>query len=237
MAITIGILEAGAVGAEFSAHLTSFTDSFQRFLCPGGVGPTLRPYRCYRGEFPQAGGACDAWLITGSAASVYDGDDWIAQLEAFTRAAADARPVVGVCFGHQLVAQAFGGTVAKAPAWGIGVHRHDITAQPHGRPDWMQPPLASLALLASHQDQVTTPPPGAEVLGGSSFCPIGVMTVGPNVLSIQNHPEMTREFAGELYHKRRDRMGSASVDTALDSLQEPTDEAIAATWILGFLGR
>ncbi len=233
MTLTIGILEAGAVGAEFSAHFATFTDSFRNFLAPGGAGPLLRPYRCYAGEFPQRGDACDGWLITGSAAGVYDGDDWIARLEAFTRTAAESRPVVGICFGHQLVAQAFGGTVAKAPAWGIGVHRHDLLA----RHDWIQPPLASLSLLASHQDQVVTPPPGAAILGGSAFCPIGVMTVGPNVLSIQNHPEMTRDFATELYQMRRDRMGAAAVDAALDSLATATDEAAAAAWILNFLGR
>ncbi|MDA1097801.1 MAG: gamma-glutamyl-gamma-aminobutyrate hydrolase family protein [Proteobacteria bacterium] len=233
MTLTIGILEAGAVAAEFSAHFGTFTEAFQRFLAPAGAGPILRPYRCYLGEFPQAGDACDGWLITGSAASVYDGDDWIAQLEAFTRAAAETQPVVGICFGHQLVAQAFGGTVVKAPGWGAGVHRHDVV----GRADWMRPPLASLALLASHQDQVTTPPPGAEVLAGSAFCPIGVMTVGPNVLSIQNHPEMTRDFAAELYRMRRDQMGGEVVETALESLQAPTDEAAAAAWILDFLGR
>jgi GMP synthase-like glutamine amidotransferase len=231
--LTIGILEGGAVGVEFSAHLTSFTDSFRDFLAPGGAGPALRPYRCYAGEFPQTDDDCDAWLISGSAASVYDGDGWIAQLEAFTRMAAERKPVVGICFGHQLVAQAFGGTVAKAPTWGIGVHRHEVS----GHAAWMQPPLASLSLLASHQDQVVTPPPGAQVLGGSDFCPIGVMTVGENVLSIQNHPEMTKPFAAELYDSRRDRMGATSVDAALDSLTTPTDEAATAAWILNFLSR
>ncbi|MBL6952986.1 MAG: gamma-glutamyl-gamma-aminobutyrate hydrolase family protein [Alphaproteobacteria bacterium] len=233
MALNIGILEAGSVGVDFTSHFSTYTESFQRFLAPGGVGPALRSYRCYLGEFPQAGDACDGWLITGSAASVYDGDDWIAQLEAFTRAAAEQRPVVGICFGHQLIAQAFGGTVVKAPGWGVGVHRHDLTA----RSDWMQPPVSSLSLLASHQDQVVTPPPGAVVLGGSDFCPIGIMTVGPNVLSIQNHPEMTREFATDLYQMRRDRMGDAVVDTALNSLKKATDEADAAAWLLEFLTR
>ena len=233
MALTIGTLEAGAVAAEFSGHLGSFTEAFRNFLAPGGEGPVLRPYRCYQGEFPRAGDACDGWLITGSAASVYDGDDWIAELEAFTRAAAKIRPVVGICFGHQLVAQAFGGTVTKAPGWGIGVHRHNLAAAP----GWMQPPLSGISLLASHQDQVVAPPPGAAVLGGSEFCPVGVMTVGPNVLSIQNHPEMTKAFAAELYQSRRDRMGGGPVDRAMDSLQSPTDEAAVAAWILNFLTR
>lgn len=227
MAPTIGILEAGAVAEKFHGHFTSFTDSFRDFLAPDGGGPNLVPYRCHEGEFPESGATHDGWLITGGAASVYDGDAWIAGLEAFARTAAQSKPVVGICFGHQLLAQAFGGTVAKAPGWGIGVHSHAVKDRA----------AKSLDLLASHQDQVVTPPPGAEVLGGSDFCPIGVMTVGPNVLSIQNHPELTKAFAAELYEGRRGTISAQEVDVALDSLSQPTNEAEARSWILNFLAR
>jgi len=198
-----------------------------------GEGPELRSYLCYDGEFPGQADECDGWLITGAAASVYDGDAWIALLEAFVRTAAETRPVVGICFGHQLIAQAFGGRVEKASGWGVGVHRHEVRVQV----DWMLPAMQSLSLLASHQDQVVTPPPGAEVLGGSDFCPIGVMTIGRNVLSIQNHPELTRDFASELLRVRRGIVGPATADTALASMATPTDETAAAAWILNFLGR
>jgi GMP synthase-like glutamine amidotransferase len=233
MSLSIGILEAGAVAPEFRAHLASYTESFERFLGSTGEKPSLRPYLCYQGEFPATGDERDGWLITGAAASVYDGDDWIARLEAFVRAASETRPVVGICFGHQLVAQAFGGRVKKASGWGVGVHRHEVT----GRAEWMQPALTGLSLLASHQDQVVTPPPGAEILGGSAFCPIGIMSIGENVMSMQNHPEMTRDFAAELYRIRRQPIGPATADAALASLDTPTDEAAAAAWILGFLDR
>ncbi len=229
MSLTIGILEGGAVAPQFAAHFTSFTESFRRFLAPNDDGPNLRPYRCYAGEFPDSGEACDGWLITGSAASVRDDDGWIADLEAFTRTASETRPLVGICFGHQLVAQAFGGTVGKAAGWGVGVHGHDITGS--------GAPSRRLNLLASHQDQVMTPPPGAEVLGGSDFCPIGVMLVGANVLSIQNHPEMTKVFATDLYAHRREIIGADVADRALASLEQPTNEADVRTWILDFLDR
>ncbi len=63
------------------------------------------------------------------------------------------------------------------------------------------------------------------------------MTLGANVLRMQNHPEMTTAFAAELYRARRERMGHATVDAALDSLTRPTDDAAAASWILNFLTR
>ena len=229
MNLTIGILEGGGVAPVFASHFSSFTESFRRFLAPDGSGPELRPYRCYQGEFPDAADTCDGWLITGSAASVYDGDDWISQLEAFVRSASENRPVVGICFGHQLIGQAFGGTVEKAPGWGIGVHRHDIIAP--------GAPVDHLELLASHQDQVISPPSEAQVLGGSEFCPIGAMSIGRNVLSIQNHPEMTKIFAADLYQNRRPVMGDAIVDAALSSLDRSTNEADARTWILDHVYR
>ena len=229
MTLTIGILEGGAVAPQFADYYSSFTESFQGFLNPDGDGPTLRPYRCYDGEFPEHGEACDGWLISGSASSVYDGHDWIAELEAFTRHASQTRPLVGICYGHQLVAQAFGGTVHKAAGWGVGVHRH-IISHPGT-------PVKYLDLLASHQDQVMEPPAGATVLGGSEFCPIGAMTLGGNVLTIQNHPEMTKAFAAYLYGHRREVIGEATTVAALGSLKQSTNESAVRDWILDFLTR
>ena len=184
MPLNIGILEGGAVAEEYQHHLLTFTDAFRQFLALDERDSVLHPYACYAGAFPDGPEAHDGWLITGSAASVYDGDAWIADLEAFVRAAAETRPVVGICFGHQLVAQAFGGSVNKAHGWGVGVHDHEVRVQA----DWMRPTLDSISLLASHQDQVQSPPPGAEVLGGSDFCPIGLMTIGDNVMTIPKPP-------------------------------------------------
>ena len=226
--LTIGVLECGAVATPLQTHAPSYTEAFRRFLSPDGSGPVLKSYHCYGGKFPRRGDECDGWLITGSAASVYDGDEWIGDLEEFARSAAESRPLVGICFGHQLIAQAFGGRVGRAPGWGIGVHRHELSED--------GAPISHLELLASHQDQVIIPPSQARVLGGSEFCPIGSMTIGQNVLTIQNHPEMTREFAKNLYDSRRQRIGEETVEAALADLSRPTNEGDVREWILTFLG-
>ena len=183
---------------------------------------------------PAGPQAHDAYLITGSAHSVYEPLAWIDRLKAFVRVAAETRPVVGICFGHQLIAETFGGHVAKAAqGWGVGVHRYRIDE----RTAWMAPGLDEVALVVSHQDQVVEPPAGARVLGGSGFCPIGIMQIGVNVMSIQSHPEMRPDFTRDLYATRRSLIGAENIDRAISSLDEPTNADAVAQWILAFIDR
>lgn len=229
---SVGILEAGPLAPHLAERYGSHSDFFRRFLRPQMPAAEFPSYRVYRDELPREPEAHDAWLVTGSSHGVYDDLAWIAPLKAFVRRAAEARPVVGICFGHQLVAEAFGGRVEKArQGWGIGVHSYAVAR----RESWMQPALASVSLIASHQDQVVTPPAGATVLGGSDFCPIGLLRIADNVLSIQTHPEMPKDYSRDLYDSRRERIGGAAADAAIASLAGPTDEAAVARWIATFI--
>src|SRR5690606_28142769 len=110
----------------------------------------------------------DGLLITGSPAGVYEDHVWIAPLEHLVRETAKAgKPQVGICFGHQLMAKAFGGEVRKSDkGWGVGVHHYDVTADT----PWMAPMQGKISCAVSHQDQVIAPPPGAKVIAGSDFC-------------------------------------------------------------------
>jgi GMP synthase-like glutamine amidotransferase len=176
----------------------------------------------------------EAVLITGSPAGVYDPEPWIAPLEDFIRAAAaTATPQVGICFGHQIMAQAFGGRVEKsAKGWGVGRHRYAVTL----RPDWMRPEAEAFAVAASHQDQVVALPATARVLARNDHCAYAALDYAhAPAMSLQGHPEMSVAFAADLVQARRGtRIPEPIAAAALDSLKEPTDHQLAAQWIVQF---
>ena len=178
--ISVGILEAGPLAPALAERYGSHTAFFRAYLGPAAADMAFPSYRVYLDEFPASAHAHDAFLVTGSRYSVYDPLAWIPRLKSLVVEAAERGPVVGICFGHQLVAEAFGGRVQKAAqGWGIGVHRYRLAQHA----DYMSPALDEVALIASHQDQVVIVPRDAAVLAGSAFCPVGAMQIGRNVFS------------------------------------------------------
>ena len=229
----IGLFEAGFYTPEFIAAHGAPGDWFKRFLGQASDdGFDFEVYRAIEGELPGSLDACDGYLITGSPASVIDREPWMLALADFCLRAMETKPVIGICFGHQLLCQAMGGEVREAAAgWGIGVHRYTV----NGAADWMTPPLGEVAMLTSHMDQVTRLPPGAEVLASSAFCPNAILSLGPNAISIQAHPEATRDCFGSVYEMRRERYAPGQADQALASFEEPTDESQVGRWLVKFL--
>jgi GMP synthase-like glutamine amidotransferase len=173
----------------------------------------------------------DAYLITGSSAGVYEDHAWIDPLKTFIRAAAGRAKLVGICFGHQAMAQAFGGRVEKSDkGWGVGLHRYGVTA----RQAWMDEGN-DFSIAASHQDQVIAQPPGTIVTAASSFTPFaGLAWADHSSISFQFHPEFEPDFAKALLETRRDRVPHA--DAAIASLDAPNDNRRVSGWIARFLG-
>lgn len=178
----------------------------------------------------------DAVVITGSPASVNDAAlPWLAPLFDFIRTLhALQRPAVGLCFGHQAMATALGGQVQRHPGgWGLGLTAMDW---PQPQP-WMQPAQPRLHLMAAHNEQVTQLPPGARVLAGNTFCPVGAFQLGDHLLAVQHHPEMPTVFMAALLDHLA-TTGAVDADTlaaARDSLDGPNEGALLAQWICRFL--
>ena len=181
----------------------------------------------HEGAAPESLADCDGWVISGSPASVYEDLDWIRTGEEIVRAALAAeRPLVGICFGHQLVAQALGGRVEKAATgWGIGAQRYETVRPLPGIE-------GATTLLASHQDQVVEIPTDATVWSTSDYCPVAGMMIGERMLTVQGHPEFTPALVSALYDSRRDRLGDAAVDAAKATLTTPLSNASFADAIV-----
>jgi GMP synthase (glutamine-hydrolysing) len=210
----IGILETGDVAESLRVPHEDYTKMFGHLL--DGHGFEFVAYRTYLGELPDSPGDCDGWLITGSRHGVYDDLPWIAPLEEFVRAVYAAKiPLVGICFGHQIMAQALGGKVVKSDkGWGAGVQRYR-SAETGGE----------IAVLASHQDQVVEKPADAKVIASSEFCEFAGLAYDGPALSYQPHPEFSKEYMAGIFGMRRGESYShefaearlAELDAALDS--------------------
>lgn len=231
----IGILQCDSVDSNLQPQFNDYPDMFQRLLTSDPVRPqpTFRVYDLTAGQFPQSVAECDAWLITGSKWSVNDRDDWISRAHEFVRQLhAQRRPTVGICFGHQLISRALGGTVEKAAVgWGVGVHTVNVDQQ---RP-WMTPQHDALSLLVSHQDQVIEPPAGAVQLAGHAFCPHGMLEIDGHMLTMQGHPEFPKGYARAVMDKRRDTLGESVYQEGIASLEQSIDPDVVARWVRNFL--
>jgi GMP synthase-like glutamine amidotransferase len=225
----IAILETGAPPPALAAAHGDYPAMFRDLL---GEAFEFETFDVQAGEWPEAG-AFDAAIITGSAAGVYEDAPWIGDLLDWIRAAKGRTRLVGVCFGHQAMAQALGGRVEKSErGWGVGLHRYQVeSVEP-----WMTPAAAAVAIPASHQDQVVEKPADARVLLRSDFTPFAGLAWGEDAISFQAHPEFTPAFATDLTAGRHDRIDPALVARALDSLKAPDDRAVVGGWIRAFIG-
>ncbi|MBF0446730.1 MAG: GMP synthase [Magnetococcales bacterium] len=229
----IAFLHAGFPPGQLRVEHGDYLSMFRSAFLGLDRSVELVDFQVQNGHFPDPTKGFDAYLCCGSANSVTDSEPWIEQLLEFVRTVDQkAGRLIGICFGHQLIAQALGGKVERArQGWGLGVQRADII-----RPQpWMQPGLDCVNLLYSHQDQVMELPGFARVILRTDHCPIAGFQIDNRILSFQGHPEFNPAYLEALMKDRRQLIGDGPVDQALASLNHQTDNQQIMSWILSFL--
>lgn len=223
--MNLAILETGKPPGDLAGTYGDYPAMFR-----GLLGMAAPSYDVEAGEFPNDPADHDAYLLTGSPAGVYEDLPWIAELMTFLQRAKGRAKLVGICFGHQVMAEAFGGHVEKsAKGWGAGLMTYPIVA-----PQPWTDNVSLISVPASHQDQVVLQPPNTEVIASSLFTPYAALAwTDQSAISFQFHPEFEPAFAKALIEQRYDRVPDP--DAAIASLDAPNDNARVGDWIRRFL--
>ena len=196
-------------------------------------GVELVRYDADLAQLPDDVDECDGWITSPARCSVNDDLPWIRDTEALVRELVGReRAFAGICFGHQLLATALGGRVERsAGGWGVGVKEYEVVASQW----WMEPPRPTFSLIASHEDQVTELPPGAELVARSGYCPNAAFRVGERAIAIQAHPEFPVELSARLMTLREELIGHDVVAAARQTLGTAPDRELVVGWISRFL--
>ena len=244
---TLGLLETDILYDDLIPDYGSYGQMFARFFDDLNSDPNnklkYRYYHVQEGELPKDIAECDAYLITGSKAGVYDPLPWISSLQTWITDFHQQRAkLIGICFGHQVLAHSLGGEATKSSkGWGIGVHTTTLlvgdeqiskSSKTHTNKYSEGSPLR---LLHSHQDQVQKLPPQAQLLASSDFCQNAAFKIDDRVLSFQGHPEFTPLYLQRLLGRRRSVIGEEVFSKAIASLNQDTDAAQVGRWLIEFI--
>ena len=236
----IGVLQADTVLEEFQADHGNYPAMFEHMLKLAGervLDSTIEVahYNIMKSQFPAKLDECDAYIITGSKKSVYDDEPWIHEFRKFiVELNAAKKIVIGICFGHQLIADALDGKTEPAEVgWGVGIHQSTVI----NKKGFMNPPLDSFSVIVSHQDQVSELPSGAERIAASEFCPNSMFQIGQHILTFQGHPEFTKDYSQALLELRKEIIGDSVYERGLASLKLELHREILAQWIIRFINK
>ncbi len=226
----VGLLVCDSVNDEFLHIGGNYDDMF----CTLFPDLQLVPYPIHQQVFPKNFSECDAWMTTGSRHSANDYLEWIAWLKSFILELYNNKiPFVGICFGHQVLAAALGGKIAKATnGWSVGIHEFSLLTNLK----WMNPSVNTFNICMMCQDQVTTLPPESQLLAISPNCPVAMYLVRDHMLGIQGHPEFSKEYTKALIDTRQSRIGIEIANAGVQSLKcFSPDSRLIAYWIKNFL--
>jgi GMP synthase (glutamine-hydrolysing) len=229
----IGLLQCDSVLDSLQGKHGNYPAMFRDLFKSVDDSIEITIFNVIEGEYPEDIHAFDGYVTTGSRYGAEDDLPWINELITFVqRLYRENVKLVGICFGHQVIAKALGGQVVKSDkGWGVGVSVNEVANQL----DWMQPTKAEMKLIVSHQDQVVQLPEGSQVLAASDFCPAYMYQVGECFLSVQGHPEFSKSYSNDLMESRRDRIPHDVIETGQASLEQDIDDELMTQWIINFL--
>lgn len=162
-------------------------------------------------------------LISGSPRDAFADDRPAREAITFVEAAiARGLPVLGVCYGHQLLGRMAGARVDRNPrGWEVGECVVEATGEPS--------PLGlegGLRVLQSHRDSVFDVPAGCRLLARNDHSPVQAAQWGPRVFGVQFHPEFTGTILRDVWEKRRETWRGKTdfdLDAKLDRAEECED--------------
>ncbi|WP_166359165.1 amidotransferase [Pseudomonas akapageensis] len=233
MSLRICILETDVLRPELVGQYQGYGKMFEQLFARQPIAAEFSVYNVMNGDYPADDMQFDAYLVTGSKADSFGTDPWIETLKTYLLQRYErGDKLLGVCFGHQLLALLLGGKSERSTqGWGVGAHRYTLE---HQAP-WMCPAVEELTLLISHQDQVTRLPENATVVASSEFCPIAAFHINDQVLCFQGHPEFVHDYSRALLDARQDRLGEQVYQSGIASLAEEHHGATVAEWMMRFV--
>jgi GMP synthase-like glutamine amidotransferase len=190
---------------EYQSDQAKFGDLLAKWAGRDLTDATFTVVNVVEGETLPSQDAFDGFIISGSDKGVYDDTPWMQPLRDWmvtTRAA--GKPMFGVCFGHQIMADVFGGKAEKVGDAEVGVRSFDVMGETLTGHVW-------------HQDQVTQVPQGATVICSADYCPVAALAYDFPAMSVQFHPEYAPEYVSTFLRRSRGVVLSEQV----------TDDAVA----------
>jgi len=227
------ILQCDEVLEKFQAQYGSYRLMIKHLFDVIHADVEFDVFDCQQGEYPNDINAYDFYITTGSKVSVYDELDWIKPLVDFvTLLHQQQKKLIGICFGHQIIALALGAEVYKSDkGWGVGIAQNKVQQFPI----WMSKTKEELNILVSHQDQVFNKPEEAKVIANTDFCPNFMLQWNNHFLSIQGHPEWINDYSKTLINERKNIIPKDRVKKGLASLSIASDSALFTQWIMDFV--